>query len=116
MPNETKAIPDLFYDPTSTPDAVAQAGEEMFLTMYQFPPSERDLNNCRYNSFMKSSKVKSNLASLPLTKGATKQHSFIVYVQTQQWLDDDSQSRTLGLGMRRRWSPQPRQNNGSNSS
>ncbi|KAJ8887936.1 hypothetical protein PR048_007420 [Dryococelus australis] len=50
MPNETKAIPDIFYDPTSTPDAITLAGEEMFLTMYQAPPSERYLNNHRHNS------------------------------------------------------------------
>ncbi|KAJ8868090.1 hypothetical protein PR048_031899 [Dryococelus australis] len=37
MPNETKAIADNFYDLTSTPDAVAQGGEEMFFTMYQAP-------------------------------------------------------------------------------
>ncbi|KAJ8889202.1 hypothetical protein PR048_008700 [Dryococelus australis] len=91
MPNETKAIADIFYDPTLTPDAVAQAGEEMFLNMYQTPPSERNLNNNRYNSFVKSStKVKANLASLPPTEGAAKQHSFRVYLQTQQWLHNDS--------------------------
>ncbi|KAJ8880946.1 hypothetical protein PR048_017419 [Dryococelus australis] len=39
-PNDTIAIADIFYDPT-TPDAVAQTGEEMFLTMYQAPPSEQ---------------------------------------------------------------------------
>ncbi|KAJ8894332.1 hypothetical protein PR048_006957 [Dryococelus australis] len=73
IPNETKAIADIFYDPTSTPDAVAQSGEEMLFTMYQAPPSERDLNNHRYNSFVKSStKVKANLASLPQTQGVTK--------------------------------------------
>ncbi|KAJ8874571.1 hypothetical protein PR048_025437 [Dryococelus australis] len=68
MPNETNAIADIFYNPTSTPGAVAQAGEEMFITMYQASPSERDLNNHRYNSFMKSStKVKANLAVLTPT-------------------------------------------------
>ncbi|KAJ8878972.1 hypothetical protein PR048_019576 [Dryococelus australis] len=64
-------------NPPSTPDAVAQAGEEMFLTMYQTPPSECDLNNHPYNSFVKSStKVIANLASLPPTKGAAKQHTY----------------------------------------
>ncbi|KAJ8883871.1 hypothetical protein PR048_015726 [Dryococelus australis] len=77
MPNETKAAADIFYDLTSTPDAVAQVGEEMFLTMYQVPPSERDLNNHRYNYFVKSStKVKANLASLTPSQGAAKYHSF----------------------------------------
>ncbi|KAJ8868332.1 hypothetical protein PR048_029848 [Dryococelus australis] len=91
MPNETKAIVVILYDPTSTPDAVAQAGEEMSLTMYQAPPSERDLNNRRYNSFVKSStKIKANLASLPPTIGAAKRHSFTVYSPTQQWLLNDS--------------------------
>ncbi|KAJ8883538.1 hypothetical protein PR048_015382 [Dryococelus australis] len=88
MSNE-KAIADIFYDSTSTPDAVAQTGEEMFLTVYQAPPSERDLNNNRYNSFVKSStKVKANLASI--TKVTAKQHPIRVYLQTQQWLDNDS--------------------------
>ncbi|KAJ8885164.1 hypothetical protein PR048_011360 [Dryococelus australis] len=45
MPNETKTIADILCNPTSTPDTVAQAGEEMFLTMYQAPPNEDDLNN-----------------------------------------------------------------------
>ncbi|KAJ8874720.1 hypothetical protein PR048_025586 [Dryococelus australis] len=68
----TKATDDI-YEPTSTPDAVAQAGEHMFLTMYHTPPSERDLNNHRYNSFAKSStKVKANLALLSSTKGEVK--------------------------------------------
>ncbi|KAJ8875737.1 hypothetical protein PR048_023636 [Dryococelus australis] len=100
MPNETKAIANIFYDPTSTPDAVAQTGEEMFLTMYQAPSSERDLINHLYNSFVKSSiKVKANLASLPLTQGAAKQHSFRVYLQTQQWLENDSLSiQHVGVG------------------
>ncbi|KAJ8876594.1 hypothetical protein PR048_021039 [Dryococelus australis] len=91
MPNETKAIADIYYDPTLTPDAVHQAAEEMFLTMYQTPPSERDLNNHRYNSSVKSStKVKTNLASIPPIKGAAKQHSFRMYLQPQKWLHNDS--------------------------
>ncbi|KAJ8876470.1 hypothetical protein PR048_020915 [Dryococelus australis] len=90
MPNEIKAITDIFYDPTSTSDAVAQAGEKMFLTMYQAPPSERDLNNHRHNSSVNTStKVKANLASLPPSQGAAKQRSFRVYLQTQQWLHND---------------------------
>ncbi|KAJ8885065.1 hypothetical protein PR048_011261 [Dryococelus australis] len=91
MPNETKAITDILNDPTSTPHAVAQAGEGIFLTMYQAPPSECDLNNHRYNSFVKSStKIKANFASLPSTKGAAKQHSIRVHLKTQQCLDNDS--------------------------
>lgn len=97
MPNETKGIADVFYDPTSTPAAVAQAGEEMLLIMYQAPPSERDLNNHRYVSFVKSStKVKANLASLPPTKGAAEQHSFRVFLQTQQWLGNTLDPQRLG--------------------
>ncbi|KAJ8884765.1 hypothetical protein PR048_010961 [Dryococelus australis] len=95
MSNGTKAISDIFYDPTSTPDAVAQAGEEMFLTMCQAPPSERDLNNHRYNSLVKfSTKVKANLPSLPPTQCTAKQLSFRVYLQTQQWLNNDSLNPT----------------------
>ncbi|KAJ8890034.1 hypothetical protein PR048_009540 [Dryococelus australis] len=71
--------------------SLSQAGDEMFLTMYRAPPSERDLNNHRYNSFVKSStKAIANLASLSPSQGSAKQHSFRVYLPTQQWLDNDS--------------------------
>ncbi|KAJ8886881.1 hypothetical protein PR048_013093 [Dryococelus australis] len=46
------------------------------------PPSEHDLNNHRYNSFVKfSTKVKANLASQPQTKDTAKQHSFRVVMK-----------------------------------
>ncbi|KAJ8896908.1 hypothetical protein PR048_002254 [Dryococelus australis] len=48
---------------------------------------------------MKSStKVKANLASLPPTQGAAEQHSFTVYLQTQQWLHNDSLNPARWVG------------------
>ncbi|GBM41006.1 hypothetical protein AVEN_237133-1 [Araneus ventricosus] len=84
-----KNIADIFYNPSSTSDAISQAGENMFLAIHKAPANERNLNNYRYAAFMKSStKVKSDLSSLPPTKGAPKQHSFRVCLQIQQWLNN----------------------------
>ncbi|GBN83660.1 hypothetical protein AVEN_78356-1 [Araneus ventricosus] len=83
-----KNIADIFYNPSSTSDAISQAGE-MFLAIYKAPANEHNLNNHRYAAFLKSStKVKSDLSSLPPTKGAVEQHSFRLYLQIQQWLNN----------------------------
>ncbi|GBM75068.1 hypothetical protein AVEN_32397-1 [Araneus ventricosus] len=84
-----KNIADVFYNPSSTSDAISQAGEKMFLAIYKVPANEHNLNNHRYAPFLKSStKVKSDLSSLPPTKGEAEQHSFRVYLQIQQWLNN----------------------------
>lgn len=86
-PDKCRAIADIFYNPQSTPEGVVQAGEEMFLMVYQALPSEHDLDHHRYRSFVKStSKVKTNLASLPPTKTSARQHSLRVFHQVQMWL------------------------------
>ncbi|GBN29412.1 hypothetical protein AVEN_246801-1 [Araneus ventricosus] len=84
-----KNIADIFYNPSSTSDVISQSGEKMFLAIYKAPANEHNLNNHRYAAFLKSStKVKSDLSSLPPTKGAVEQHSFRVYLQIQQWLNN----------------------------
>lgn len=83
----TKEIAAIFYDPTSTQDAIAESGEKMFLAVYRAPSSQTDLNSHRYSVFLKSStKLKPDLSSLPPTKGSAKYHSFRVYHQVQEWL------------------------------
>lgn len=80
-------IANIFYNPSSTQHAVSQAGEKMFLAIYNATANEKDLNNHRYLCFLKSStKIKADLSSLPPTKGAAEQHSFRVYLQIQLWL------------------------------
>ncbi|GBN50477.1 hypothetical protein AVEN_13168-1 [Araneus ventricosus] len=47
------------------------------------------ISRAGYAAFLKSStKVKSDLSPLPPTKGAAEQHSFRVYLQIQQWLNN----------------------------
>ncbi|GBN57672.1 hypothetical protein AVEN_132934-1 [Araneus ventricosus] len=50
-----------------------------------------------------STKVKFDLSPLPPTKGAADQHSFRVYLQTQQWLNDQLPPDQWGWAPRRRW-------------
>ncbi|GBO03631.1 hypothetical protein AVEN_253850-1 [Araneus ventricosus] len=72
--NQMKNIADNFYNPSSTPDAISQAGEKMFLVIYKALANGHNLNNYRYAAFDKSStKIKSDLSS---TKGAALQHLF----------------------------------------
>ncbi|GBN72185.1 hypothetical protein AVEN_3675-1 [Araneus ventricosus] len=84
--SQMKNIADIFYNPSSTLDAISQAGEKMFLAIYKAPANEQNLINHRYAAFLKSSiRVKYNLSSIPPTKGTLEQHSFRVYLQIQQW-------------------------------
>ncbi|GBN17053.1 hypothetical protein AVEN_63800-1 [Araneus ventricosus] len=84
-----KNISDIFYNPSSTSNAISQAGEKMFLAIHKTPANEHNLNNHRYAAFLKSStKVKSDLSSLPPTKGAAEQHSLRVCLQIQKWLNN----------------------------
>ncbi|GBN66293.1 hypothetical protein AVEN_102347-1 [Araneus ventricosus] len=84
-----KNIADIFYNPSSTSDAISQAGEKMFLAIHKAPDNEHNLNIHRYAAFLKSSiKVKSDLSSLPPTKGAAEERSFRVCLEIQQWLNN----------------------------
>ncbi|KAJ8868366.1 hypothetical protein PR048_029882 [Dryococelus australis] len=98
MQNETKAIVVILYDPTSTPDAVAQAGDEMSLTMCQAPPSERDLNN-RLREILHQNKSQSCFTATDhRCSQATLFHS--VFTDTTMASQRLFQSSTLGLGTR----------------
>ncbi|GBM21739.1 hypothetical protein AVEN_118272-1 [Araneus ventricosus] len=67
-------IADIFYNPSSTPDSISQAGEKMFLAIYKAAADEHNLNNRRYAAFLKSStKINDDLSSIPPTKGAAAQ-------------------------------------------
>ncbi|GBM36803.1 hypothetical protein AVEN_165071-1 [Araneus ventricosus] len=67
-------IADICYNLSSTPDAISQAGEKMFLAIYKAPANGHNLNNYRYAAFLKSStKIKADISS---NKRAASQHSF----------------------------------------
>jgi hypothetical protein len=78
----TQDISAVFTDSSSSPDMIEQAGEKLFLAVYQAPARQENLNNLRYSAFLKSSvKPKSDMANLPPTRGAARQHSLLVYLQ-----------------------------------
>lgn len=76
----------MFNNRDSSHDIVARAGERFFLTLYGAHSADESLNKYRFNCFTKSvTKIKPDIASLPPTEGAAKQHSFRVYHQVQKW-------------------------------
>ncbi|XP_061717004.1 uncharacterized protein LOC133524873 [Cydia pomonella] len=86
-PDLTQKISDIFNEPSTSPESIEQAGEKLFLAIYKAPNQEQNLNKLRYSAFLRAStKPKSDLATLPPTRGASKQHSLRVYLQIQQWL------------------------------
>lgn len=88
-------VSDVFYSPTSTHDAIANAGEKMFLATYS--ATVGDLDKQRYGAFIKSTtRVKPDLPSLPPTRGAARQHSYRVYLQVQEWLGNTLEATSWG--------------------
>lgn len=81
-PGLTQDISAIFKDPSASPDDIEQAGEKLFLAIYKAPAHQDNLNEHRYSAFLKAStKPKSDMATLPPTRGASKQHSLRVYHQ-----------------------------------
>ena len=85
---------ELFNNPSSSECSVTSAGEEFLLALYGAPRTTSSLNKHRYHCFMKAVAkcpihTKLQLASLPPTSAAAKEHSMRVYHQVQQWLGCD---------------------------
>lgn len=88
------------YNTLLTSDAVIQAGEEMFLIMYQVAPTEHNLNHHISASFNLPARINLStlsLYSLPLMKLSAKQLSLIVFLQIQGWLQDFLPPQNWGL-------------------
>lgn len=74
-----------YMDPNATPDQVAEAGAKFIVTVYT-GASNKSLNETRLELFHKAlSKSYFNLACLPPTEAAARQHSLRVYFQIQVW-------------------------------
>lgn len=77
----------IFLDPIATPGQVAEAGIHIIKTLYT-GGSSKSLNQVRFDLFQRSlSKNNFNLASLPPTEAAARQHSFRAYLQVQVWMN-----------------------------
>ena len=82
----------VFSDPKADPSAVADAGKHFLLAMFGAKNTE-DLDSFRYLCYLKAIAKQSihslfNLATLPPTSAAARQHSFRTYHQVQQWLNE----------------------------
>nr|CAI5843459.1 unnamed protein product [Callosobruchus analis] len=74
-----------FQDSSATQNEIALAGERILVSLYNGRPNDT-LSGLRYAGFARSlTKSKYNLASLPPTEAAARQHSLRVYHQIQQW-------------------------------
>ena len=82
----------VFSDPKADPSAVADAGKHFLLAMFGAKNTE-DLDSFRYLCYLKAIAKQPihslfNLAALPPTSAAARQHSFRTYHQVQQWLNE----------------------------
>ena len=85
-PALTQDISAIFTDPSASPEDIERAGEKLFLAVYKAPAHQDNLNKHRYSAFLKAStKLKSDMATLPPTRGASKQHSLRVYLQVNSF-------------------------------
>lgn len=87
---------DTFVNRNSDPDSIDAAGEKVLVALYG-GKTEDSLNKLRYDGFSRSiTKSKFNLASLPPTKAAARQHSLRTFHQVQHWMGNDLQAESWG--------------------
>ena len=76
----------IFYQPNSTKLQIANAGNEIFASLYK--GEENDLNKLRFLSYMYLLTTAKGIVKserLPPTQTAAKFHGFRVYLQLSQW-------------------------------
>ncbi|KYN02879.1 hypothetical protein ALC62_06277, partial [Cyphomyrmex costatus] len=80
-------IVKVFRKENADPHSIAKTGKRVLVTLYGYNDNVISFNNIRYQCFMQSVyKTKFNLASLPSTEDAARQHSLLrTYHQVQQW-------------------------------
>ncbi|KAJ8890288.1 hypothetical protein PR048_009796 [Dryococelus australis] len=84
---------DVFNSSSSSSDSVAAAGETFFLAMNGVK-SQSNLDTERHHQYIKTVAKQQvggsfNLATLPPTSSAARQHCLRVYLQVQQWRNVD---------------------------
>ncbi|GBM38763.1 hypothetical protein AVEN_210502-1 [Araneus ventricosus] len=99
-PNFNEVI-QIFKNPNSDPEIIAQAGERFLLELYGYSDvkskESMSLNDYRYICFTKSAyKSKFNMASLPPIEAEARQHSFRTYHQIQQWYWNEQNAEQWG--------------------
>lgn len=94
---ELQSVVKIFQHKHVDPEELVSAGERFLVALYGGDKQEDSLNTLRYKRFAKSvTKTKFNLASLPPTRNAAKQHIFRTYHQIQSWLGLDKDPEDWG--------------------
>ena len=83
----------VFNRPGATHEEIATVGEKFMLALYNAPANVNSLDDFRFPSYQriisrKSPGAEFQLAALPPTSAATRQHSFRTYYQVQDWLGE----------------------------
>ena len=76
----------IFNNESSSPEEIERAGEKYLLTLYKAPTHITSLNKLRHDVFQKtaaSNKKQVQLARLPPTIDAAREHLHRVYLQIQ---------------------------------
>jgi len=89
--NELQDIVSIFLDDNANANDIDDAGQLFITTLYADKCAEMSsLDKLRYQLFAKSLMKKSfNLASLPPTQAAARQHSLRTYHQIQMWIGNE---------------------------
>ncbi|CAH2218497.1 jg2186 [Pararge aegeria aegeria] len=92
----------IFNKTNATAEEIENAGKKIIAAMYGGTKScNLQLNELRYLCFKSSSTKKAfNLAMLPPTELAAKQHTFRAYYQVQQWLGNSLDPTQWGWSVR----------------
>lgn len=89
---------EVFQQENRSPQEIVDNGIRFVLAMYGAPKSENSIDNYRFLSFAKSTRLTTavKLPSLPPTAAATHQHLYRVYYQMQTWLGKDMDPQQWG--------------------
>lgn len=78
----------IFNNESSSPEEIERAGEKYLLALYKAPAHITSLNNLRHHIFHKTAAFNQKqveLARLPPTIDAAREHLYRVYLQIQLW-------------------------------
>lgn len=83
-------LAEIFCSPDSSEEAIINAGNEVFISVYNGKKNE-SLNKLRYRKFLEKNKRGTSTVTcktLPPTEAAAKFHYFRVFYQIQVWLEN----------------------------
>nr|XP_018912013.1 PREDICTED: uncharacterized protein LOC109040498 [Bemisia tabaci] len=87
----------IFYDLNAAPTAIADAGNNFLIRVYGCRDENVTLNSFRHQFFVRTAYRSShNIAALPPTEDAARQHSFRTYLQIQRWLGNHKKPEEWG--------------------